>query len=70
MGHGGAGALLAVAQGGVEDDDAVLLGLRCVVMEMVLLALRSRSRLGALGFLVFGEPPECPGANAQPALRG
>ena len=25
--HGGAGALLAVAQGGVEDDDAVLLGL-------------------------------------------
>ena len=28
MGHGGAGALLAVAQGGVEDDDAVLLGLR------------------------------------------
>ena len=26
MGHGGAGALLAVAQGGVEDDDAVLLG--------------------------------------------
>ena len=28
VGHGGAGALLAVAQGGVEDDDAVLLGLR------------------------------------------
>ena len=27
VGHGGAGALLAVAQGGVEDDDAVLLGL-------------------------------------------
>ena len=26
-GHGGAGALLAVAQGGVEDDDAVLVGL-------------------------------------------
>ncbi len=26
VGHGGAGALLAVAQGGVEDDDAVLLG--------------------------------------------
>ena len=25
--HGGAGALLAVAQGGVEDDDAVLVGL-------------------------------------------
>ena len=28
MGHGRARALLAVAQGGVEDDDAVLLGLR------------------------------------------
>ncbi len=28
VGHGGAGALLAVAQGGVENDDAVLLGLR------------------------------------------
>ena len=27
VGHGGAGALLAVAQGGVENDDAVLLGL-------------------------------------------
>ena len=27
VGHGGAGGLLAVAQGGVEDDDAVLLGL-------------------------------------------
>ena len=27
MRHGRAGALLAVAQGGVEDDDAVLLGL-------------------------------------------
>src|SRR5262249_51600768 len=28
MGHGGARALLAVAQGGIEDEDAVLLGLR------------------------------------------
>ena len=28
MGHGGAGGLLAVAQCGVEDDDAVLVGLR------------------------------------------
>ena len=36
VGHGGAGALLAVAQGGVEDDDAVLLGL-VVVIGMVLL---------------------------------
>ena len=40
VGHGGAGALLAVAQGGVEDDDAVLLGLGRlvgVVMAMILL---------------------------------
>src|SRR5262249_4094759 len=28
VGHGGAGRLFAVAPGGVEDDDAVLLGLR------------------------------------------
>ena len=50
VGHGGAGALLAVAQGGVEDDDAVLVGLRCVVMEMVLLALRPpRGRSGVPG---------------------
>ena len=28
MGHGGAGALLAVPQRGVEDNDVVLLGLR------------------------------------------
>ena len=34
MGHGGAGALLAVAQGGVEDDDAVLVGLCCRGHEM------------------------------------
>src|SRR6185437_1605361 len=27
VGHGGAGALLAIAQGRIEDDDAVLLGL-------------------------------------------
>ena len=32
VGHGGAGALLAVAQGGVENNDAVLLGLGGAVM--------------------------------------
>jgi hypothetical protein len=38
---------------------------------MVLLALRLLPReVGALGFLVLVEPPECPGASAQPALRG
>ena len=41
-----------------------------VLMEMVLLALRPPLGLGALGFLVLCEPPECPGASAQPALRG
>ncbi len=40
-----------------------------VLMEMVLLALRPLGP-GALGFLVICEPPECPGASAQPALRG
>ena len=35
MGHGGAGALLAVAQGGVEDDDAVLFGLGAGVLMAI-----------------------------------
>ena len=69
MGHGGARALLAVAQGGVEDDDAVLARTSLAwSWKKVLLALRPLP--GALGFLVIGEPPECPGASAQPALRG
>ena len=43
MGHGGAGALLAVAQSGVEDDDAVLLGLGLArVMVVVLLVCARR----------------------------
>ena len=45
MGHGRAGALLAVAQGGVEDDDAVLLGLTVgVVMAQILLELNAPLR--------------------------
>jgi hypothetical protein len=39
-----------------------------VVMKKVLLALRPSA--GAPGFLVTWQPPECPGASAQPALRG
>jgi hypothetical protein len=39
MGHGGAGGLFAVAQGRVEDQDAVLLGL--VVMGLVSLVVLS-----------------------------
>ena len=38
-GHGGAGALLAVAQGGVEDDDAVLLGPVVFVRGSVLIGV-------------------------------
>ena len=70
MRHGGAGTLLAVAQGGVEDDDAVLVGLVAgVVMENG--PSRSSRRSRALyGFRHSEDPPECPGANAQPALRG
>ena len=41
--HGGAGRLLAVAQGGVEDDDAVLLRTGAgVVMDLVLLVVGAR----------------------------
>ena len=40
--HGGAGALLAVAQSGVENDDAVLLGLGLArSWRLVLLGLRA-----------------------------
>ena len=78
VGHGRAGALLAVAQGGVENDDAVLFGLGferswC----QVLLGLRPADRLRVAGALwglrvavALSQTPECPGANAQSALRG
>ena len=71
VGHGGAGRLLAVAQGGVENDDAVLVGLVVEVMEVSFWSdapLRGRC-LEVMP--VFSSPtPECPGAIAQPALRG
>jgi len=35
-GHGGAGALLPVAQGGVEDDHAVLVGTRLTLLALFL----------------------------------
>ena len=47
VGHGGAGRLLAVAQGGVEDDDAVLLGLGLAWSWEW--SLNSRPCLGASG---------------------
>ena len=42
MGHGGAGALLAVAQGGVENDDTVLIGLGGRIMMGPSLSLMRR----------------------------
>jgi len=61
MRHGGAGALLAVAQGGVEDDDAVLLGLACGGHDCGPYRLRPLTqclrRLGARGvFLAYARP--------------
>ena len=66
--HGGAGRLLAVPQGGVEYDDAVLVGLGLRGHENFPSANLSR-RSGALRVL-SAFSPECPGANAQAALRG
>ena len=68
MGHGRAGALLAVAQGGVEDVDAVLFGLRWHAHGFGSFSpapVSWRSRVPSLR-----GTPECPGAKAQPALRG
>ena len=63
-GHRRAGALLAVAQSGVEDQDAVL---GSVVISQILDGRRSQ---GAQG-LGSGIPtPESPGEPAQPTLRG
>ena len=102
VGHGGARTLFAVAQGGVEDDDAVLLGLRWGVhtwsfSSVGALSVRAPARFRAKGLPVSHRktrhlkrwsaqtgfplllsalwfrpsvPPERPGVNAQPALRG
>src|SRR5262245_37167447 len=67
MRHGRAGALLAVAQGSVEDDDAVLLGL-CLGSHWF--SSFSIQCAGAALLRVYRGSPECPGAYAQPALRG
>ena len=57
VGHGGAGALLAVAQGGVEDDDAVLLGLRWRTHGNGPSRFAPAFVSGALGFLVLWRTP-------------
>ncbi len=49
MRHGGAGALLAVAQGGVENDDAVLLGLGWRGHGLILFGLRPPKRYSGFG---------------------
>ena len=54
MRHGGAGALLAVAQCGVEDDDAVLVGRGDRHWDWVLLA--RALFCGAHGFRWLGSP--------------
>ena len=68
VGHGGAGALLAVAQCGVKDDDAVLFGLRLAWSWNWSFSLCARFRRSGVALLL--QSPECPGTNAQPALRG
>src|SRR5260370_39242874 len=68
MRHGRAGALLAVAQGSIEDENAVLLGLDCCRHECGSFSSLAPSFPGAGGVLAV--PPERPGANARPALRG
>src|SRR5262249_14269824 len=55
MGHGGARALLAVAQGGIEDEDAVLLGLRWRAHDVDPSRLCALSP-GAPGFRACGLP--------------
>ena len=67
--HGGAGALLAVAQRGVEDQDAVLVG-----PGARLNGHRSRSFSAPLVGALRGSEPEWRPLSAQacarPALRG
>ena len=68
-GHGGAGALFAVAQGGVEYDDAVLVGLgsggHSENSFSWCAAGRARKGSGDLA-----RTPECPGANRPDGPQG
>ena len=69
MRHGGAGALLAVAQGGVEDDDAVLLGLGRGAHGSD--PSDTIAPLKALyGVLTRRRSPECPGAKRPAGPQG
>src|SRR3974390_2996109 len=68
VGHCRAGTLFAVAQGRVEDDDAILFGLGLGTHGNF--PSQRMRRFGRSMGLLFPSSPECPGAYAQPALRG
>src|SRR6202163_191460 len=72
MRHGGAGRLLAVAQGGVENDDAILLGWCWRGHGKGPSGARAAgSRPGGRSWVPWcRSTPECPGTYAQPTLRG
>src|SRR5262249_37805737 len=68
VGHGGARALFAVAQGGVKDNDAVLLGLRWRSHD-VGPSRRLRPCLGR-SWVPCSRSPECPGAKRPAGPQG
>ena len=70
--HGGAGTLLAVAQGGVEDDDAVLFGFACRLAVVMVWSFSSAAPAGAAGCACgrYGVGPKSPlSAQAQMPSR-
>src|SRR5262249_17294309 len=69
MGHGGARALLAVAQGGVEDEDAVLLGLRWRAHNVKSFSSFAPSLGRSVGFRRRG-PREAPGRKTPSRPSG
>ena len=69
MGHGRAGRLLAVAQGGVENDDAVLFGLSGRGHGKVLLLIL-RPMCGRSSGPSRRSPLSALAQIARPALRG
>src|SRR5262249_46424765 len=70
MGHGGARALLAVAQGGIEDEDAVLLGLRWRAHDVGSFSPFAPALVGRSGVPCLRSPLSAQAQNARPALRG